>query len=134
MSSRAFAKAARMGLAAVGLIAGLAALGGSSLAQSAANQNAANAPAAAPAAPGAVNLDKGRQLFTDYGCANCHSLGDAGATGHVGPSLDGNPNITLDFVKDRVTNGQGMMPSFASQLTADEINTVSAYVAKVAMK
>jgi mono/diheme cytochrome c family protein len=129
MSSRAFAKAARMGLAAMGVVVGLAALGGASLAQ-----NAANAPAAAPAAPGAVNLDKGRQLFTDYGCANCHSLGDAGATGHVGPSLDGNPNITLDFVKDRVTNGQGMMPSFASQLTADEINTVSAYVAKVAMK
>lgn len=90
---------------------------------------AANDPAAASAA-----LDKGRQLFTDYGCASCHTLGDAGATGHVGPALDGNPSISEAFVADRVTNGQGMMPSFASQLTPDEIKTLAAYIAKVAMK
>ena len=133
MSSRAFSMAARMGLAAVGLVAGLAVLGGASLAQ---NASGANAPAAAPAAgaPSAAMLDKGRQIFTDYGCANCHSLGDAGATGHVGPSLDGNPNITQDFVKQRVTDGQGMMPSFSSQLTPDEITAVATYIAKVAMK
>ena len=133
MSSRAFAKAARISVAAVGVMAGLAVFGGVSLAQNAAEQNV---PAAAPAAaaPSAAMLDKGRQIFSDYGCAQCHSLGDAGATGHVGPSLDGNPNITVDFVKDRVTNGQGMMPSFASQLTPDEIKTLAAYVAKVAMK
>jgi cytochrome c6 len=150
MSSRAFVKAARIGLAGVGVVAGLAALGGVSLAQNAAGTNAAGTTApdkaaaakagaalpatGAPVAADPAVLDKGRQIFNDYGCANCHSLGDAGATGHVGPSLDGNPNVTQDFVKDRVTNGQGMMPSFASQLTPDEINAVSAYVAKVAMK
>ena len=131
MSSRAFSKAAKLTVAAVGVVAGLAVFGGASLAQNAA------APAASEKAPAALTpaqLDKGRQIFTDYGCANCHSLSDAGATGHVGPSLDGNPSITLEFVKDRVTNGQGMMPSFASQLTADEINTISAYIAKVATK
>ena len=126
--SRAFVQTARLGLAGLGIIAGLAVMGGVSRAQ--------NAPAAAPsaAAPSAAVLDKGRQIFGDYGCAQCHSLGDAGATGHVGPSLDGNPNITQDFVKDRVTNGQGMMPSFASQLSPDEINAVAAYIAKVAAK
>jgi mono/diheme cytochrome c family protein len=136
--SRAFVQAARFGLAGVGIAAGLAALGGVSLAQDAAKDSAAQAAAAPPAtaAPtaAAAVIDKGRQIFTDYGCAQCHSLSDAGATGHVGPSLDGNPNITADYVNSRVTNGQGMMPSFASQLSPDEINAVSAYVAKVAMK
>lgn len=143
MSLRAFAGAARRGLAGVGVVVGLAAMGGASLAQSAAPDAAAKAAAAkaaaalpvtgAPAAASA-SLDKGRQLFTDYGCASCHTLGDAGATGHVGPALDGNPNVNEDFVADRVSNGQGMMPSFASQLTPDEIKTLAAYVAKVATK
>ena len=141
MSSRAFVKAAKLSLAGVGIVAGLAAVGGVAFAQapelSQTSPGAAAAAAAAPAAAGAPTqaaLDKGRMIFTDYGCAQCHSLSDAGATGHVGPSLDGNPSITQAFVVDRVTNGQGMMPSFASQLTADEINTVAAYIAKVATK
>jgi mono/diheme cytochrome c family protein len=140
VSSRAFVQTARFGLAAVGIAAGLAVFGGVSLAQNAPDKSsAAKAAAALPAtgAPSAADpavLDKGRQIFTDYGCAQCHSLGDAGATGHVGPSLDGNPNITQDFVKQRVTDGQGMMPSFASQLSPDEITAVASYIAKVATK
>lgn len=128
--SRAFVQTARVGLAVVGIGAGLAALGGVSLAQNAPDKPAAAKAAGTPSA----DLDKGRQIFTDYGCAQCHSLSEAGATGHVGPSLDGNPNITQDFVKQRVTDGQGMMPSFASQLSPDEINAVAAYIAKVAQK
>ncbi len=122
MSSRAFVGAAKLGLAAVGVAFGLVVMGGASRAED-------PGKAAADAA-----LDKGRQLFTDYGCASCHTLGDAGATGHVGPALDGNPNVTEEFVTDRVTNGQGMMPSFASQLTKEEIGTLAAYVAKVSAK
>lgn len=143
MLLRGFA-GARFGLAAVGVVVGLAAMGGVSLAQDAAAKAAAAKAAAAlpvtgapaaddPAAASAAN-DKGRQIFTDYGCASCHTLGDAGATGHVGPALDGNPNVTVEFVTDRVTNGQGMMPSFSSQLTADEIKTLATYIAKVAQK
>jgi mono/diheme cytochrome c family protein len=140
VSSRAFVQAARPVLAAVGIVAGLAVMGGVSLAQNAPDKAAAAKAAAALPATGAPSaadpavLDKGRQIFTDYGCAQCHSLGDAGATGHVGPSLDGNPNITQDFVKQRVTDGQGMMPSFASQLSPDEITAVASYIAKVATK
>jgi mono/diheme cytochrome c family protein len=137
VSSRTCAGSVKLGLTALGVVAGLAAMGGVSLAQGpegAAAAAAASPPAASDSAAGSASLDKGRMLFTDYGCANCHTLGDAGATGHVGPSLDGNPNVTEDFVTDRVTNGQGMMPSFASQLTPDEIKTLAAYVAKVAMK
>jgi len=145
VSLRGFAGAARLGCAVSAAVVGLAALGGAALAQGAAQTDASRAAAAkaaaalpvtgAPAAtdPAAAN-DKGRQIFTDYGCGSCHTLGDAGATGHVGPALDGNPNITEAFVDDRVTNGQGMMPSFASQLTADEIKTLASYIAKVAAK
>jgi len=148
VSLRRFA-GARFGLAAVGVVVGLAATGGVSLAQDSAAQSASAKAAAAKAAaalpvtgapaandPAAASAgdDKGRQIFTDYGCASCHTLGDAGATGHVGPALDGNANITVEFVTDRVTNGQGMMPSFASQLTPDEIKTLATYIAKVAQK
>jgi mono/diheme cytochrome c family protein len=139
VSSRAFVKAAKLSLAGVGIVGGLA-IAGASLAQPAADKAAAAKAAAALPATGApvatdpAVLDKGRMIFTDYGCAQCHSLGDAGATGHVGPSLDGNPNINLAFVTDRVTNGQGMMPSFASQLSPDEIAAVAAYITKVAAK
>ena len=102
---------------------------------SAAQVGAKPAAAAPPAAAGdAAKLDKGRGIFSDYGCANCHSLADAGATGHVGPALDGNANLSQEFIVDRVTNGQGMMPSFGGQLSADEINTVAAYILKVAAK
>jgi mono/diheme cytochrome c family protein len=128
VSSRGFGGAVKLALTAAGVVVGLSALGGVSFAQ-----NTDKAAAAKPAADSAA-LDKGRQIFTDYGCAQCHSLGDAGATGHVGPSLDGNPNITVEFVRQRVTDGQGMMPSFASQLSADEITAVSSYIAKVATK
>ena len=123
MSSRAFVGAAKLGLATVGVAFGLVVMGGVSLAED-----------PGKAAADAAGLDKGRQIFTDYGCASCHTLGDAGATGHVGPALDGNPNMTEAFVTDRVTNGQGMMPSFASQLTAEEIKTLAAYITKVAAK
>ena len=34
-------------------------------------------------------IEAGRFLFARYGCAACHTLADAGATGVVGPPLDG---------------------------------------------
>jgi mono/diheme cytochrome c family protein len=142
VSSRRFAATAKIGLAAFGAALAIAAIGGASSAQDKSKAAAAaaalpvtGAPAANdPAAAGSAQLDKGRDLFTNYGCGNCHTLGDAGATGHVGPALDGNANLSQDFIVGRVTNGQGMMPSFAGQMSADEINTLAAYIMKVAQK
>jgi mono/diheme cytochrome c family protein len=113
----------KSGLAALGIAAFAAGAGGVSLAQS---QSAAK-PAGDPAA-----LDKGRDIFTNYGCASCHSLDDAGAIGHAGPALDENSGLSHDLIVDRVTNGQGMMPPFAGQLSKDEIDTVANYIMKVA--
>ena len=99
---------------------------------------AAPAPARAqqspPAAATSVDLAKGRQLFTQYACGSCHVLADAGGSGGIGPSLDGNPRLTLDYVVGAVSEGRGAMPAFRDQMTADEIATLSAYVVEAARK
>lgn len=51
---------------------------------------AACQPAASPRPPVGGSVDRGRQLFTAKGCAACHVVqGVPGATGTVGPPLDG---------------------------------------------
>jgi cytochrome c553 len=64
-------------------------------------------------------------------CGGCHTLADAGTSGTVGPNLDeAMPDAAL--VVDRVTNGQGAMPSFSGSLTEQQIADVAAYVSSVA--
>jgi mono/diheme cytochrome c family protein len=74
---------------------------------------------------------QGKQVFESAGCASCHTLKDAGATGTVGPNLD-DAKPPKALVVDRVTNGKGVMPSFKGQLTPQEIAAVAAYVSSVA--
>lgn len=69
----------------------------------------------------------GKAVFATAGCVSCHTLKDAGATGTVGPNLD-QAKPPLELVVDRVTNGKGVMPSFGSQLSAQQISDVAAYV------
>jgi mono/diheme cytochrome c family protein len=97
---------------------------------------AAQAPAGGPPAPAAdaARIEKGRQLFTDSGCANCHTLADAAAAGRVGPSLDGNANLSADYISQKVANGGGPMPSFGGQLSPEEIGAVAAYVMHASQK
>ena len=87
-----------------------------------------------PAPGAAVDVDKGRTLFKSSGCDNCHTLADAGATGRVGPALDGDAYLDTSLVISRVTNGQGAMPSFGGQISDADIATIAAYVVKVASK
>ena len=61
----------------------------------------------------------------------CHTLADAGATGTVGPNLD-EAKPSEELVVERVTNGMGAMPSFADQLSEEQITEVAAYVSAVA--
>ena len=69
----------------------------------------------------------GEAVFASAGCAGCHTLEAAGATGNVGPNLDeAKPDQAL--VIDRVTHGKGVMPSFAGQLSEKQIQDVAAYV------
>ena len=129
--SSALAGVSRVGLGALGIAAVMVAMSGPSAAQVDGKAAAAPPPAAAS---DAAKLDKGRALFTDFGCASCHSLSDAGATGHVGPALDGDSALSEDFIVGRIANGQGVMPSFSGQLTPDEISAIAAYVMKGATK
>ena len=74
----------------------------------------------------------GKEVFLGASaCGGCHTLADAGSTGTVGPNLDeAQPDYELAL--DRVTNGQGGMPSFSSTLTEQQIADVAAYVSSVA--
>ena len=82
-----------------------------------------------PAAGGSTAV--GKEVFESAGCATCHTLADAGATGTVGPNLD-EAKPSAELVVDRVTNGMGAMPSFADQLSEDQITEVAAYVSAAA--
>jgi mono/diheme cytochrome c family protein len=74
----------------------------------------------------------GKEVFLGApACGGCHTLADAGATGAVGPNLDDTQPST-ELVVDRVTNGQGGMPSFSSTLSEQQIADVAAYVSSVA--
>jgi len=86
----------------------------------------APAPAGDPAA--------GKEVFLTVAqppCGGCHTLADAGSAGSIGPNLD-QRKPSYDKVVDRVTNGLGVMPSFKSSLTAQQIQDVAAYVSSVA--
>jgi mono/diheme cytochrome c family protein len=76
----------------------------------------------------------GKAIFLGAsGCTGCHTLADAGSTGTVGPNLDdAKPSFELAY--DRVTNGQGGMPSFGTSLTDQQRADVAAYVSSVAGK
>jgi mono/diheme cytochrome c family protein len=82
---------------------------------------------------GGVDPDEtdGEALFAAAACGSCHTLADAGATGTVGPSLD-DAKPSAELVNDRVTNGQGGMPSFGDKLSAEQIDAVADYVSSVA--
>jgi mono/diheme cytochrome c family protein len=81
----------------------------------------------APAAALKGDPTAGKQIFMSAGCASCHTLSDAGATGTIGPNLDdAKPDFQL--ATTRVTFGQGQMPSFKDQLSAQQIADVAGYV------
>ena len=90
-------------------------------------------PPATGGGGGAGDAAAGKAVFESAGCASCHTLADAGATGAVGPNLDeAKPDEAL--VKERVTNGKAPMPPFKGQLTDAQIADVAAYVSSVAGK
>jgi mono/diheme cytochrome c family protein len=83
-----------------------------------------------PAEGGQDAAAQGKQIFTTN-CAGCHTLGDANASGRVGPNLD---DLKPDEqqVQQKVEAGGGGMPSFRGQLQDDEISAVAQYVSSVA--
>lgn len=137
MSGRGVAMLAKAGLTAAGLTLATAAFGLQATPPAAGGLAPSGKTPTSPPATAAASADvvkKGRELFTNWSCGSCHSLADAGASGHVGPELDGDKGLTKELVINRVTNGQGAMPSFGGQMTDQEIATIAAYVTQVAAK
>jgi mono/diheme cytochrome c family protein len=75
----------------------------------------------------------GEAIFKGAGCAGCHTLAAAGATGTIGPNLD-QLKPSMAVVVKQVTDGGGVMPAFKGTLTAAQINAVAQYVASSAGK
>ncbi len=120
-----------IGTAKIGLAAAALTIVGVPLGQLLAQQPSAGAPAA-----GAVDearVQTGRTLFADWSCTSCHSLADAQSRSDIAPGLDGG-ELTEDFIIGRVSNGLGAMPSFAGQLTDEEIADIAYYITHVAKK
>ncbi len=84
-------------------------------------------PVATELPSNATPTEVGEQVFTSAGCASCHTLSAAGATGVVGPNLD---TVAPDDARviDVVTNGLNAMPAFEDQLSEAEIAAVATYV------
>ncbi len=86
-----------------------------------------------PGKPATGSAQAGRGVFASAGCAACHTLRRAGAKGTVGPNLDA-VKPSRELVVDRVTNGQGVMPSFKGKLSPQQIEDGAGYVSSVAGK
>lgn len=101
------------------------------------------------AAAGGDQTDAGRQLFTETGCAGCHTLADADSSSETGPSLDelaatarqnGEPEgqSPVEYVETSITDPDsflaadfeaGIMPGdYAERLSAQEIDTLVEYL------
>lgn len=84
----------------------------------------ANPPKPKPPEGGGTN---GESIFASAGCGGCHTLAAAGSDGTVGPNLD-ESKPSLELAIDRITNGQGGMPSFEGQLSEEQIRAVAEFV------
>jgi mono/diheme cytochrome c family protein len=75
----------------------------------------------------------GAAIFKGAGCAGCHTLSAAGATGTTGPNLDQlKPSAAV--VAHQVMVGGGAMPAFQGKLSPAQIQAVANYVSSSAGK
>jgi mono/diheme cytochrome c family protein len=82
---------------------------------------------------GLVNASDGKGVFTESGCAGCHTLAAAGASGTIGPNLD-DVKPLKPAVVEAVTHGLDTMPSFKGKLSAEQLQAVAQFVSQNAGK
>jgi mono/diheme cytochrome c family protein len=75
----------------------------------------------------------GAAIFKGAGCAGCHTLAAAGATGTTGPNLD-QLKPSTGVVAHQVMVGGGLMPAFQGKLSPAQIRAVAKYVSSSAGK
>lgn len=64
------------------------------------------------------------ELFNSSGCAGCHTLSVADASGAVGPNLD-LTSMTKAEIETQILNGGGPMPAYEGQLSDAEITSLA---------
>ncbi|WP_022926864.1 c-type cytochrome [Patulibacter americanus] len=82
---------------------------------------------------------RGRKTFEDEGCAGCHRLADAGATGRIGPDLDA---VLTDQDEAKIREGivdpqaeatpgftGAQMPDRYDELPAEDLDALVKYLA-----
>ncbi|HEV2875169.1 MAG TPA: c-type cytochrome [Thermoleophilaceae bacterium] len=93
---------------------------------------------------GLAGATTGEQIFTAAGCAGCHTLAKANATGNIGPSLDelaaaageqdGSPE---DYVNESLLDPDavvadgfqpGVMPSYEGRLNDEQLQALTEYL------
>jgi hypothetical protein len=62
-------------------------------------------------------------LFDTSGCAGCHTLSVADASGAVGPNLD-DTSLSADQIEAKIRSGGGAMPPYDDQLSDSEIGSL----------
>jgi mono/diheme cytochrome c family protein len=77
---------------------------------------------------GGSDVEQGAEVFASAGCASCHTLEEANATGSVGPNLD-DTSLDRDGIEQKVRQGGGAMPPFEGTLEDEQIAAVADFVA-----
>jgi mono/diheme cytochrome c family protein len=95
---------------------------------------------------GLAGATSGEQIFTAAGCAGCHTLGKAGATGKIGPSLNELPTeagkiepgtSAEDYVRQSIVDPSafvvqgfkdGVMPAYKGKLTDKQVDALVKYL------
>ena len=75
----------------------------------------------APVPAATVDAGAGRRLFVDQACGACHILADAGGAGAIGPSLDRNPRLTLEYAIDVIADGEVILLQALGQPESDPV-------------
>lgn len=95
---------------------------------------------------GLAGAETGDQIFIAAGCAGCHQLGKANATGNIGPGLDDlaaaagkrEPGKSAkQYVLESITDpevftvsgfGKGVMPGYEGKLTKKQLDALVEYL------
>lgn len=98
------------------------------------------------ATAGLAQATSGEQIFTAAGCAGCHTLGKANATGNIGPNLNELPTeagtmepgtSAEDYVRQSIEDPNAfitpgfkanVMPSYKGKLTDKQVDALVKYL------
>ena len=83
-------------------------------------------------APGAIaaDLEAGKKIFS-ANCAACHAGGNnlvVGAKNLKQDTLEKFGMASIEAITTQLKNGKGVMPSFSSKLSVDDMENAAAYV------